>query len=103
MAEFDWQMIVQVAGVIVALAGGILSVPLINGLKRLAGMNGRAAQAVTVAVAVLVAIATMIVSGAISPEPLTTEYIGSLISAVLVASQAEYNRLKGKLADEGGA
>lgn len=99
-AEFDWQVAVQIAGVIVALAGGVASVPLINALKQAAGMNGRWAQAITVAVSVLLAILTMIASGAIAPEPLSVEYIGSLLTAVLLASQAEYRRLKDQMGQE---
>ena len=91
--EIDWSLIVQVAGIFLALIGGVLAVPLVNLIKNAARIDGRLAQLVTAVVAALIAVLTMIVSGAISPEPLTVEYIGSLFTAVLVASQAEYQRL----------
>lgn len=100
--DFDWNLVVQIAGVFLALLGGVLSVPIINWLKNLGKMNGRLAQLVTAVVAALIAVLTLIVSGAIAPEPLTVEYISTLFTAVLVASQAEYRRLKDQLKDEAG-
>lgn len=97
----DWNLVIQIAGVFLALVGGVLSVPLINWLKTLSGIDGRLAQVVTAVVAAVVAVLTLIVSGAIAPEPLTVEYVGSLFMAVLVASQAEYRRPKDHLNIEG--
>lgn len=93
----DWNLVTQVAGIFLALIGGVLAVPLVNLIKNAAGIDGRLAQLVTAVVAALIAVLTMIVTGAISPEPLTVEYIGSLFTAVLVASQAEYQRLKAQV------
>ncbi|MBK8987385.1 MAG: hypothetical protein IPM39_15130 [Chloroflexi bacterium] len=97
----DWNLVIQIAGVFLALVGGVLSVPLINWLKTLSGIDGRLAQVVTAVVAAVIAVLTLIVSGAIAPEPLTVEYVGSLFMAVLVASQAEYRRLKDQLKKDG--
>jgi hypothetical protein len=97
--DLDWNFAVQIAGMFLALAGGVLSVPLINWLKNLANIDGRLAQLVTAVVAAIIAVLTLIASGAIAPEPLTVEYIGSLFTAVLVASQAEYLRLKAKVSE----
>lgn len=93
----DWNLVTQVAGIFLALIGGVLAVPLVNLIKNAAGIDGRLAQLVTAVAAALIAVLTMIVTGAISPEPLTVEYIGSLFTAVLVASQAEYQRLKAQV------
>lgn len=93
----DWNLVTQVAGIFLALIGGVLAVPLVNLIKNAAGIDGRLAQLVTAVVAALIAVLTMIVTGAISPEPLTVEYIGSMFTAVLVASQAEYQRLKAQV------
>lgn len=89
----DWNTIIQIASVLLALIGGVLAVPLVNLIKNAAGIDGRLAQLLTAVVAAIIAVLTLIVSGAISPEPLTVEYIGTLFTAVLVASQAEYQRL----------
>lgn len=101
VVELNWNLVIQIAGVFLALVGGVLSVPLINWLKTLSGIDGRLAQVVTAVVAAVVAVLTLIVSGAIAPEPLTVEYVGSLFMAVLVASQAEYRRLKDQLKKDG--
>lgn len=93
----DWNLVTQVAGIFLALIGGVLAVPLVNLIKNAAGIDGRLAQLVTAVAAALIAVLTMIVTGAISPEPLTVEYIGSMFTAVLVASQAEYQRLKAQV------
>jgi drug/metabolite transporter (DMT)-like permease len=98
--QLDWSTIVQFAGVLLALLSGVLSVPVINLLKKVGDVDGRLAQLVTVVVAVLMALLSLIVTGAVSPEPLTADYLITLFGAVLLASQAEYWRLK-KLVGDG--
>lgn len=97
----NWTLIVQIAGIVLSLIGGAASVPVVNWLKGALGLAGRGAQILTAVVAVLIAILALIVSGAIAPEPLTADYVIGLFTAVLVASQAEYQRLKALPDDEG--
>lgn len=96
----DWTLIVQIAGIALSLIGGAASVPLVNWLKDALGVTGRGAQALTAVVAVVIAVLALIVSGAIAPDPLTADYVISLFTAVLVASQAEYQRLKNAAAPD---
>ena len=91
-----WSVLIQVAGIILSLIGGVGTVPLVNWLKGALNISGRWVQILTAAVAVLVATLTMLVSGAISPQPLTSDYVIGLFAAVLTASQAEYNRIARK-------
>ena len=90
----DFQQLVGIATAVVALAGGVKSAPLINWIKNKLGVDGRRAQAITVVMAVVVAAATQLAAGAITPEHFQPERIVSLILLVLVAGQAEFNRLK---------
>jgi len=90
----DWNIVLQLAGLIVALLAGVLNAPIINLLKEAAHVDGRLAQGLAALVAVITAVLVSIVAGTIAPEPLTAEYIVGLFAVILTASQAEYRRLK---------
>ena len=93
----EWVTVVEVATFLLALVGGVLSVPIVDWLKEAAGIDGRLAQVLTVAVSVIMAILTLTVGGVLSPDSVTPENVGSVLLAVLLASQAEYNRLRQKI------
>ena len=93
----EWVTVVEIATFLLALIGGVLSVPIVDWLKDAAGIDGRLAQVLTVAVSVIMAILTLTVGGVLSPDSVTAENVGSVLLAVLVAGQAEYNQLRRKL------
>ena len=90
----DFSSLIQIASLFLALLSGIGAVPLTNLLKDALKLNGRWAQLAVVIVAVVFAVLNMLVTGAISPEAFTPERITQLFLAVLLASQAEYERIK---------
>jgi len=92
--EFD--QLVQIAGILLNLLLGIGVVPAIRWVQVQLGLGVRSTQVATVAMAVVVSILNMLVTGAITEEQLRPEYFAELLIAVLTASQAEYNRLKRK-------
>ncbi len=91
--NFEWPTLVKFLSVVLTLVGGVATVPLVNWLKGLLGWTGRKAQLLVAAVSVFIATSTLIVTGAISPVPMTTDYVISLFTLVLLASQAEYQRI----------
>lgn len=92
--QIEWSGIVQLAGALLALIGGVGSVKVVAWLKDALNLSGRYAQLATAVVAVAVALLTLVVSGAIAPQPLTADYLVALFVAALTASQAEYQRIK---------
>lgn len=90
----NWPELVKMAAVFLSLVGGTASVPLINKLKEWLNVDGRWAQIVTLLVSIVVAALSLIVSGVLTPEPLTSQYVITTLTLVMLASQAEYNRIK---------
>lgn len=90
----DWTFVVQIATIVLALIGGVKSVPIINKLKTWLNWSGRKAQFLVAVFSVVLAGAAQIVSGAIAPEPLSSKYIIELFTLILLSSQSEYLRLK---------
>jgi phosphoglycerol transferase MdoB-like AlkP superfamily enzyme len=90
----DYSSLIQIASMFLALLSGIGAVPITGMIKDGLKLNGRWAQFVVVVVAVVFAVLNLIVTGAISPEAFAPERMAELFLAVLVASQAEYGRIK---------
>lgn len=90
----DFSSLIQIASMFLALLSGIGAVPLVGVLKNALNLNGRWAQLAVVAVAVVFAVLNLLISGAISPEAFAPERVVELFLAVLIASQAEYERIK---------
>lgn len=95
-----WEQGIRLAALLLSLIGGIGAVPIIGYIKGALNADGRWAQVITAGVATVIAVLTLIVQGTIAPETVTLESAAQLLVAVLVASQAEYRRLKDKLAGE---
>lgn len=89
-----WDAIVGLSAALLTLIGGMATVPLINKLKNFLGWSGRKAQLLTVGVSIIVAFVGLVATGAVSPEPMTPANLIELFTLVLLASQAEYNRIK---------
>lgn len=94
MSSETWPAIVGLAGAVLSLVGGVATVPLINHIKTTFNWSGRTAQALTIVASIVVAGLTVIATGAVNPEPISVAYIIELLTLVLVASQAEYQRIK---------
>ena len=91
---FDSLTLIQFASMFLALLSGIGAVPLVKMLKNSLKLNGRSAQLVVALVAVVFAVLNLVVTGAIAPETFAPERVVELFLAVLIASQAEYERIK---------
>lgn len=94
ISNTDWNAVLGFAYVLYGLVGGVATVPLINRLKTRLNITGRWVQALTVGVTTAVAALGLLAGGAISPEPLTFAHVMELLTLLLVASQAEYQRIK---------
>jgi len=90
----DWQAVIAFAYVVYGLVGGVATVPLVKRIKGWLNIKGRLVQVLTVLVAVAVAGIGLLAGGLISPEPLSFAHVVELLTLLLLASQAEYSRIK---------
>ncbi len=94
--SLDWyEILVQVAGILVAVIGGFGAVPAVNWLKGLLNLQGNAALILTVLFAVVWGVAEMVVAGQITPDSFTLSNLAALVVAVFAVSQAKYDMVKG--------
>lgn len=100
-SDMVWQILYQVAVIVVALLAGGASVELIRWLKKTLHTNGTQTLLLVMAVAVLLTIATMIVEAAVAPGMVTVQNFGLFVVAIFTASQARYRMLKDELAADG--
>jgi len=98
--EQIYQLVYQTAFILVALLAGGASVGLIKWLKVALKTNGNWTLALVAAVALLVTVATMIVEYALVPGAVTLENFGTVMVAVIVASQMRYRMLLDELEAE---
>lgn len=96
-SDMIWQIVYQVAVVVVALLAGGASVELIRWLKAVLKTNGGQTQILVMVVAVLLTLATMVAEAAIAPGMVTAENFGMIMVAVIMASQARYRMLKDEI------
>lgn len=94
MTDGWYELAVQLAAILVGLIGGVATVPFVNWLKGVLKINGRYVQILVAVVSVIVAILTLVAQGQLAPETITQENLSAVFLAVLVAGQAEYNRIK---------
>lgn len=98
-SDVIWQVVYQVAVVVVALLAGGASVELVRWLKGALGTNGSQTLVLVMGVALLLTLATMVAEAAIAPGMVTLENFGTVMVAVVVASQARYRMLRDELGD----
>jgi hypothetical protein len=98
--EQIYQLVYQIAFILVALLAGGASVNVIKWLKGLLKTSGNGTLALVAAVALLVTVATMIVEYALVPGAVTLENFGTVMVAVIVASQMRYRMLLDELEAE---
>jgi hypothetical protein len=92
----DWfGVLVQVAGVILAIVGGFGAVPIINWLKGVLKLQGNYAIILTVAFSAIWGIAELLVGGQITQDAVTVGNLAALVATVFAISQAKYNSIKG--------
>ncbi len=89
-----FQVLVEVSVFILALFGGTKTVSLIQTIKERLSLSPWASRFLTVIVSVILGIAGAVASGAITADQFTAERAVQLVLAVLMATQAEYARLK---------
>lgn len=91
----DWyEVVTQLAQIILALVAGIGAVPLVNWLKTKLKASGTGALAVTAAVATIMAVAALIVEGQLTPGDVSWENAAAVFTLVFAASQARFRMLK---------
>ena len=95
MMDIKWfEILVQVAGVLVAVIGGFGAVPIVNSLKGAMSLKGNGALALTIVFAAVWGVAEMIVGGQITTNSFTVANIAALVVTVFTVSQAKYNMIK---------
>lgn len=95
--ELNWfEVLVQVAGIIIAVVGGFGAVPAVNWLKGALRLEGNGALALTIVFAILWGVAEMFVGGQIVEDSFTLTNLAALVTAVFAVSQAKYNMLNGR-------
>lgn len=100
MTETIWQVIYQVAFVLVALLAGGAAVGVIGWLKTLLRADGTGTLAIVALVSVVLTLATMVVEGFLLPGAITLENFGTIFVTVFVATQVRYRQLRDELRDE---
>jgi hypothetical protein len=95
MNEQLFTILVQVAGILVALVGGLGAVPIVNALKGLLKLQGTAAIVLTVVFSVLWGVAELLVGGQLNQDALTLSNLAAVAVMVFSISQAKYNMIKG--------
>jgi hypothetical protein len=93
MNEQLFTILVQVSGILAALIGGLGAVPIVNGLKKLMGLQGTAAIVLTVVFSVLWGIAELLVGGQLEQDALTLQNLAAIAVMVFTISQAKYNMI----------
>jgi hypothetical protein len=96
MNEQLFTILVQVAGIILAVIGGFGAVPIVNWLKGLLKLSGNSAIILTVAFAAVWGIAELFVGGQLDQSALTMGNLAAVVTAVFAISQAKYKMLQGQ-------
>jgi hypothetical protein len=90
----SWQIIYQLAVIVVALLAGGAAVEVIDWLKRALGLEGNGALAVTALVAVLLTLATMVVEHVLTPGAVGVDNFGAVFVTIFMASQVRFRMLR---------
>lgn len=89
-----WEWILQIALIVVGLAGGGVGVVwLVNWLKAALRLEGSAAMAAAAVVSLVVALAELIAAGQIAPQAFEVSNLAALVLLVWVTSQEVYRRI----------
>ena len=83
----------QIAGLVLAIIGAVGLVPLVNWIKAKVNIDGGKAQIVAAAVAVIVAVASLLASGELNIETVTSDSFVAILLLVWTASQEIYKRI----------
>lgn len=95
--EQIWDIVYQVAVIVISLLAGGASVELVRWLKGLFNTNSNQTLVVVGVVAVVLTIATMIVEYALVPGSVTVANFGTVFITIFTASQVRYRMLKDEL------
>lgn len=93
--DLDWGAAVQILTLVLSLASGWGTVKIVQKLKMAFNLKSRLAQLLTIVVATLFSLSTLIVQGVVAPpDVVTVDYIIGVFAVVLTTSQAEYRRIQ---------
>jgi len=98
--EQIWQIVYQIAVIVVALLAGGAAVDVIKWLKKKLRTSGEMTLVLVGVVAVVLTLAAMIVEAVIVPGAVTVENFGMVVVAIFAASQARYRMLVDELEEE---
>lgn len=95
MEQVDiWTLIVQAAIILASLfGGGRATVELVKRLKSWLGTNGVWTQVVAAVVSIILALASLIAEGQLSPDTVRLDNLSVWALMIFAASQAIYRRL----------
>lgn len=98
--ESYWIIITQVAVLIIGLIGGVATVPIIKWLKNTLNTDGGQTLLLVAGVSFLLAAATAVIEGIVTPGGITPETFGYVFLLVFGMAQARYRQLKDELEAE---
>lgn len=93
----NWNIILQLAVIVMALLGGAATVPVIGWLKSRLGTTGGQTIALAVAVTALLTVAAAILDGSIAPGTIGPDNFGVVFVALFVAGQVRYRQLRDQI------
>jgi len=86
-------ILMQVAVIITAVAGGAAVVPVVNWVKARLNLEGWSALALTAVVSLVIAVAELMAAGELDITTISPENLAPLFLMVLYASQKVYERI----------
>jgi len=92
-----WTIITQIAVLAVGLLGGVVTVPIIRWLKGTLNTSGGQTLLLVAVLAGLLAAATAVLEGVLTPEKITPENFGYLFLLIFGMAQARYRQIKDEL------
>lgn len=91
-----YQYVVQIALAIVGIVEGFGLVPIVEWLKTVFKASGNKAITLSVIVAIVLGLITVVAQELIDPTTVTPESVGILILAIFATAKARYEELKRK-------
>lgn len=94
-----WNIVSQIAIVVIGLFGGAATVPVIRWLKMKLNTDGGQTLALAAGFSVLLTLAAAIVEETITPGAITADNFGVLFLVLFAAGQARYRQLRDELGE----
>jgi hypothetical protein len=97
----SWNIMVQIAVVVVALLGGAATVPVVKWMKNALNTSGWQTIALAAGVALILTMAVAVLDGVIAPGTVTEANFGAVFVTLFVAGQVRYRQLRDEM-ERGG-